>query len=259
MNFPVVAADEFSNLLFALHHHRQGGRLDTAHGGQKEAAIARVEGGHGAGTVDADQPVGLRSAAGGIGQALHLGVAAQMVKAIANGLRRHGLQPQALHRLAQGFGPASVLLDQSENQLPFASRVAGVDQCVHVFALGLLDHRVQTGLGFVDRLQIKERRDHRQIGKAPFAAFDIELLRRLNLHQVAYSAGHDIGITLKMIVMFLKFARNGRERPNDVLSHRRLLRNHQCFHLSTIQSLACAQVRARPRARTHARAHMLSP
>ena len=33
MNLKVVAADKFANLLFALHHHAQGGRLHPAHGG----------------------------------------------------------------------------------------------------------------------------------------------------------------------------------------------------------------------------------
>ena len=40
MHFPIVAADKFADLLFALHHHRQGGRLHPAHSGQEEAAIA---------------------------------------------------------------------------------------------------------------------------------------------------------------------------------------------------------------------------
>src|SRR5574343_621384 len=54
-----------------------------------------------------------------------------------------------------------VLLDQAKDQLTLAARVAGVDQRAHVFALGEFDHRVQARFGFVDRLQIKEGRQHR--------------------------------------------------------------------------------------------------
>jgi hypothetical protein len=158
VHFPVVAADELADLFLALHHQGQRGRLHPAHGGQEEAAVARVEGRHGARAVDAHQPVGFGAAARGAGQALHLGVAAQVVEAVADGLRRHGLQPQALDRLAQAaLGAAGVLLDQAEDQLTLAARVTGVDEFGHILALGLLDHGVQAGLGLVHGLQVEAR------------------------------------------------------------------------------------------------------
>ena len=40
VDFPIVAADEFTNLFFALDHHGQGGRLHPTDGGQKKAAVA---------------------------------------------------------------------------------------------------------------------------------------------------------------------------------------------------------------------------
>ena len=177
MHFPVVAAHELADLFLALHHQRQGGRLHAAHGGQEEAAVARVEGRHGARAVDADQPVGFGAAARGAGQSLHLLVAAQVVEAVANRLRCHGLQPQALDGLAQAaLGAACVLLDQAEDQLTFAARVTGVDEFGHILALGLLDHGVQAGLGLVHGLEVEMRRNHRQVRKAPFAALDVVLL-----------------------------------------------------------------------------------
>ena len=224
--FPIVAAHKLADQLFALDHHGQGGRLHPSHGGQEEAAIAAVECRHGAGAVDAYQPVGLRAAAGGIGQGLHLGVGAQILKAIADGLGRHGLQPQAAHRLAQGFGATGVLLNQAEDQLPFASRVTGVDDFVHVLALGQFDHGVQARLGLVDWLEVEVRRDHRQVRKAPLAALDVILLRGLDLDQVAYGAGDDIGVAFEVLIMFLKLAGHRCECTHDVLGDRRLFRNN---------------------------------
>ena len=68
-------------------------------------------------------------------------------------------------------------------------------------------------------------RDHRQVSKTPFAALDIELLRCLDLDQVADRAGHHITFVLEVLVVLLKLARQGRERPHDVLGHRRLFGN----------------------------------
>ncbi len=70
VDFPVVAADELADLLLALDHHGQRRRLHAPDRGQEEAAVARVEGGHRARAVDADQPVGLGARARGVGQAL---------------------------------------------------------------------------------------------------------------------------------------------------------------------------------------------
>jgi hypothetical protein len=44
---------------------------------------------------------------------------------------RHGLQPEALDRLAR----LGVLHDVAEDQLALASGVAGVDQCSNILAL----------------------------------------------------------------------------------------------------------------------------
>ena len=229
VNFPVVAADEFANLLLALDHHTQRGGLHPAHGGQEKAAVTGVEGGESAGAVDAHQPIGLGAAAGGVGQALHLLFGAQGVKAIADGLRGHGLQPQALDRLVDGFLATCILLDQSEDQFPLTARVTGIDQCRDVLALDLLDHRVQAGLGFVHGLEVKKGRNHRQMGKAPLATFHVVSLGRLNFHQVTHRAGHDIAVIFEMVFMLFKFAGHRGERPDDVLRNRWLLSDDQCL------------------------------
>ena len=43
VDFPIVAADEFADLLFAFHHHAQGWCLHAAHGRQEEPAFAGVK------------------------------------------------------------------------------------------------------------------------------------------------------------------------------------------------------------------------
>ncbi len=141
---------------------------------------------------------------------MHLLVRAQLVKTVANGLRRHALQPEALHGFAQRNGltrllRAGILLYQTENKLALTPRIAGVDQGVHVFALGLLHHRVQARFGLVHGLEVEIGRDNRQVGKAPLAAFHVKFLRGLNFHQVAHRAGDHIGFTFKVILVFLKF------------------------------------------------------
>ncbi len=226
VHFPIVAADELADFFLAFHHHRQRGCLHPAHGGQEEAAIARVERRHGARAVDADQPVGLGAATRGVGQRQHLGIGAQGAKAVADGLRRHGLQPQAAHRLAQGLGATGVLLDQAKDQLALTPGIAGVDEFVHVLALGLFDDGIEPRLGFVHRLQVEVRRNHRQVGKTPFAALDVKFLWRLDFHQVADGTGDDVAVVLEMLVVLFEFARHGRERLDDVLRYGRLLGNY---------------------------------
>ena len=107
-------------------------------------------------------------------------VAAQFLKAIPNRLRRHALQPQALYGFRR-FVAKSVLFNQAKNQLALAPRVTGVDQFVYIFAFGLFHHGGQAAFGFVHGLDIKVRRNHWQMRKAPFAAFDLVALGRLNL------------------------------------------------------------------------------
>ena len=220
VNFPVVAADELADLLFPLDHHRQRGRLHPPDGRQEKPAVTRVERGHGTRAVDADQPVGLAAAARGIGQRLHLRIAAQGAKAISDRLWRHALQPQAAHGLAQRFGAAGVLFDQPEDQFALAASVAGVDDLVDILALGQPNYGVQACLGLVHWLEVKVRRNHRQVGKAPFAALDIECLGRLDLDQVADRAGDHIAFVLEVLVVLFELARQGRECAHDVLGHR---------------------------------------
>jgi len=225
MHFPIVAAHELADFLLALDDHRQRGGLHPAHGGEEEAAIARVEGRHGPGTVDAHQPVGLGAAARSVGQRQHLLVAAQRPEAVADGLGRHRLQPQALHRVLD----LAVLLDQPEDQFTLAARVAGIDEGADVLALGQPYDGVEARLGLVQRLELEVRRNDRQVRKTPLAALHVEFFGGLDLHQVADGAGHHVLVVLEMVFHLLELARAGRERAHDVLGHRGLLGDHQCL------------------------------
>ncbi|CAM4124350.1 hypothetical protein ACAN107058_22940 [Paracidovorax anthurii] len=228
VDFPVVAAHELADLFLALDDQRERGGLHAAHGGEEEAAVARVERRHGARAVDAHEPVGLGAAARGAGQALHLLVGAQVVEAVADGLRGHGLQPEAPHGLAQGpLGTAGVLLDEAEDQLALAARVAGVDEVGDVLALGEPHHRAEAALGLVHRFEVEIRRDHRQVREAPLAALDVEFLGRLDLHEVAHGAGDDIAVVLEVVFVLVELARHGGERAHDVLRHRGFFCDYQ--------------------------------
>ena len=99
LDLPVVARHVLADLLLALDHDRQRRRLHAADGGEEEAAVARVEGGHRARAVDADQPVGLAAAARGVGQAAHL------LRRCAAARSRRG-SPAASCSAATGAGPA---------------------------------------------------------------------------------------------------------------------------------------------------------
>jgi hypothetical protein len=85
LEVPIGARLELAYPVLAVDNQRQRWRLDAADGRQVEAASLRVESGHRARAIDADQPVRFRSADSGIGQAEHLGTAAQSGKAVANG------------------------------------------------------------------------------------------------------------------------------------------------------------------------------
>ena len=189
---------------------------------------------------------------------MHLLVGAQVLKAIANGLWCHRLQPEPVDRFAQWFGATRVLLDQAKDQFTLAARVAGVDELADILAFGKFHHRVQACFGFVDRFQIEMRRNHRQVGKAPLATFHVKGLGCLDFQQVPDGTGHHMGVVLKMFVVFLKLARDGRQGAHDVLRHGRFFGNDQCFgencvfHLTTIPFLAPTHGRTHRWARTRA-------
>ncbi len=224
LDLPVRPRDMAADLLLALDDDRQRRRLHAPDGGQEEAAVARVERRHRPRAVDADQPVGLAAAARGRRQALHLAVLAQALEALADGLRRHALQPQPAHRLVDGLpAGAGVVDDQAKDQLALAPGVAGVDDVADVLAPDLPDHGIEPGLGLVDRREVEVRRDHRQVREAPLAALDVVGLGGLDLDEVADGRGHDVARVLVVLVVLVELAGHGGQRAHDVLRDAGLL------------------------------------
>ena len=97
------------------------------------------------------------------------------------------------------------------------------------------------------------RRNHRQVRKAPFAAFDVKLFWGLDFHQMADRAGDDVRIVLKVVVMLFELTRHRGECAHDVLRDRRLFGDHQGFtHFDFLrkQTTTMRLSRVRTRART---------
>ena len=128
---PVIGGAKGADLFFPLDHDGERRRLHPADRGQVETAGLGVEGGHRPGAVDADQPVALGAAHGRFAQAFHVRGGAQLGETVTDRAGRHRLQPQALHRLVG----AGMLGDETEDQLPLAARVTGVDQAGDILAL----------------------------------------------------------------------------------------------------------------------------
>ena len=229
-HFPEIARHEFLDLLFTLDHDRQGRRLHTADGGQIETAFFRIEGGHCARAVDADQPVRFAATAGGIGQRQHVLVFAQMGEAVADRARRHRLQPQAFDRLL-GF---RILRNQAENQLAFAPGVTCVDQGRDILALDQLVEHLEARLGLGDRIERKVRRNHRQMGEGPFAALDIVFFRNRDFQQVADRGGQDVFVGFKVLIVLGEAA----ERLRDIVRDRRFLSNDEGLAHSVVSKVA---------------------
>ncbi|MNQ55759.1 hypothetical protein D3C85_698610 [compost metagenome] len=198
-HFPVVAGHEAADALFTLGHDGQRGRLHAADRRLEEAAVLAVEGGHGAGAVDADQPVGLGARTGGGFQRLQLDVVAQVGEGFADGGLRHGLQPQALNRLFH----ARILNDVAEDQFAFASRVTGVDDRIHVLALGQADQQLQAFCRLlVGGAQFEFRRNHGQVREAPLSLDRI--IGRDQAQQVADAGREYVTFAFKIVALARK-------------------------------------------------------
>src|SRR5207245_2263522 len=78
MHFPIGARDKILNSLFAFYQDRERRRLDAANGREKETTGFRVESSHGAGAIDADQPIGLGTADGSVGERQHRSIVTQV-------------------------------------------------------------------------------------------------------------------------------------------------------------------------------------
>ena len=223
MNFPVIFRLERTNLFFALDHYSQRRRLHPADRRQIKAAALRVERRHRPRAVDAHEPVGLAPATGGVGQRLHVVVAAQIGEAGADRVRRHRLQPKPRDGLARRFPRVlrcRVLDDVAKNQLPLAPGVAGIHEAVDVVALNQAQQHPQPRLALGDRLEVKMRGDVRQLVESPFAALDVLIGRHDNRQQMAHGRGNHVVVVLEKV---LRLVARRLEHTGDIGRDRRFL------------------------------------
>ena len=105
-----------------------------------------------------------------------------MREAVSDGGGGHGLKPEPLDGLLR----ARVLDDVAEDQFAFAPGVAGIDKLIDILSLDQFGQELESVLVPFDGLQIKVRRDDRQMRKGPPAFFVLELLRALQFEQMPY-------------------------------------------------------------------------
>ncbi len=96
---------EATNLDLTLGQDGEGGGLDAAHRGELESSALGIKGGHGAGAVDAHEPVAFAAADGGIGERAHFLALAELGEAVADGL---GVMLCSQRRWVGFFEPASL-------------------------------------------------------------------------------------------------------------------------------------------------------
>ena len=188
--------------------------------------MAGIQRGEGAGAVDADEPVALAAALRGVGQRLHLLVAAQLFEGVQNRALGHGLHPQALDRLFAARG----VHDVTENQLPLAAGVAGIDEGVHVLALHQAGQDLVTVLALLDGVQFEDFRQNGQAGEAPADLFAVHH-RHPQLQQMAHGAGNDMRLVF-IPVLFLRerlHAGGFGQRAGEIGGDAGLLGNNQGF------------------------------
>ena len=182
---------EQDNLAVPVGQHRQGGRLHPPH---IQGAV--VEDGKQAARVDADEPVRLLTAKRRLIQRVIVRAGAQVGKALPDCRVLHRRNPETGERL----GTSGSLIDQPEDQLTLAPRVAGVDQLRHIGALHqgtedvelgclFLGHHIAKGVGQDGKILIpplliavivggRVRQSHQMTnapGNEPAAAFKIAI------------------------------------------------------------------------------------
>ena len=130
-----------------------------------------------------------------------------MRKSLTNSRRRHGLQPQTLN----GFVVFCRLHDVAEDQFTFTPRVACVDDKVNILAMNKLFEVLELLTRLGNRLQVKIRRQNRQMRKRPFATFDFVGLRTRQLQKMTEGVSYNVVLALVIVSGFLQSADNFRD------------------------------------------------
>ena len=182
---------EQNDLAVTVGQHRQGGRLHPPH-----IQSAVVKDGEQAACVDPNKPVRLLAAKCRLIQRVIVRAGAQGGKALPDRRILHRRNPETGERL----GTSGSLIDQPEDQLTLAPRVAGVDQFRHIRAFHqgtenvelvslFLGHHIAEGVGQDGKVLIpplliavivggRVRQSHQMTnapGNEPAAAFKIAI------------------------------------------------------------------------------------
>ena len=185
--------------------------MNASDGGELEAAAFGVEGGHGAGGVDADEPIAFAAAHGGVGERNHGGAGAEVGEAVADRIRGHALQPEA----SGGFFGTGKLDDVVENELALAAGVAGVDDFGDIGSLEEAFEEIQARRGFFYRLEIEVVGNDRKAGEAPLAPFFIHLIREAEFDEVANRGGDDVLVVFEIVILAGELAESFGEIAGD--------------------------------------------
>ena len=229
VHLPVVFRDEGADFLLAIDHHGERRGLHPADRCQVKATALGVERRHRSRAIDAHEPVGLAPAARGICQRHHRLVGSQVGKALADGVRRHRLQPKPRDRLLRHFFLKlllRVLDDVAENQFPLPAGVTGIDDGVDVLGAEQAHQHPQPRLALGDRLKVKISGDVGQLVEGPLATLDVLILRDDQLQQVAHRGGNKVFVVLKKV---LRLVARRLEYTGDIGCDRRFLCDNQCF------------------------------
>jgi hypothetical protein len=134
---------------------------------------------------------------------------------------RHRLQPQALDR----FFAFRMAHDVTENELPLAARVAGIDDTRDVLALEQLDEEPEALFRALDGPEIEVRGNHRQVCEGPLASLDLYALGRNQLQQVPDRGRKHVLAALVVVAV----AREAAESAGDVVRHGRFFGDDELF------------------------------
>ena len=182
---------EQDDLAVPVSQHRQGGRLHPPH-----IQSTVVEDREQAARVDADEPVRLLAAKRRLIQGIIVRAGAQVGKALPDRRVLHRRNPEA----GEGFGTSGDLIDQPEDQLTFASCVAGVDQLRYIGALHQGTENVELGGLFLGHHIAEGIGQDGQVLIPPLLVAAIVGGSIRQPHQMPDAPGNEIPISFKIAV-----------------------------------------------------------
>ena len=171
-----------------------------------KAAALRVEGGQGAGGIDADQPVRFAARDRGVGQRLHfLRRCADAAKAVR---MASGVIDCSQRRWIGCFAPVALTMLR---KISSPSRPASQALMSRATSLRLISRRARASRFGVllDRREGELRREERQLLHRPLAAPDLVLLRDGELEQMADGRRDDVVVVLEVIAVLFHPERLG--------------------------------------------------